>query len=107
MTWRTTRGPNQSDVSILGLNLTLDWDVGPFSIRSVTAFRDSQVDIGQDLVANPSLYIDWVDQDIEMETVTQELQLSGTALNDRLELPGRLFLDERDGQPGLQRAVSV
>ena len=94
-----SRGPNQSDVSILGLNLTLDWDIGPFSIRSVTAFRDSQVDIGQDLVANPSLYIDWVDQDIEMETVTQELQLSGTAFNERLEyVVGFFWMNETGSQ---------
>ena len=94
-----SRGPNQSDVSILGLNLTLDWDIGPFSIRSITAFRDSQVDIGQDLVANPSLYIDWVDQDIEMETVTQELHLSGTALNDRLNyVVGFFWMNETGSQ---------
>ena len=49
-----SRGPNQSDISILGLNLTLDWDIGPFEIRSITAFRDSQVDIGQDLGGNPT-----------------------------------------------------
>ena len=94
-----SRGPNQSDVSILGLNLTLDWDVGPFSIRSVTAFRDSQVDIGQDLVGTPNLYIDWVDQDIEMETVTQELHLSGTAFNERLSyLVGFFWMNETGSQ---------
>ena len=94
-----SRGPNQSDVSILGLNLTLDWDIGPFSIRSITAFRDSQVDIGQDLVANPSLYIDWVDQDIEMETVTQELHLSGTAFNERLNyVVGFFWMNETGSQ---------
>ncbi len=94
-----SRGPNQSDVSILGLNLTLDWDIGPFSIRSITAFRDSQVDIGQDLVANPSLYIDWVDQDIEMETVTQELHLSGTTFNDRLNyVVGFFWMNETGSQ---------
>ena len=94
-----SRGPNQSDVSILGLNLNLDWDIGPVSIRSITAFRDTQVDIGQDLVANPTLYIDWVDQDIEMETVTQELQLSGTAFNERLSyLVGVFWMNETGSQ---------
>ena len=94
-----SRGPNQSDISILGLNLTLDWDVGPFEIRSITAFRVSQVDIGQDLAGNPTLFIDWVDQDIEMETVTQELQLSGTALNDRLSyLAGFFWMNETGSQ---------
>ena len=94
-----SRGPNQSDVSILGLNLTLDWDVGPFSIRSVTAFRDAQVDIGQDLVGTANLYIDWVNQDIEMETVTQELHLSGTAFNERLSyLVGFFWMNETGSQ---------
>ena len=94
-----SRGPNQSDVSIFGTNLTLNWDIGPFNIKSITAYRNTGVDIGQDLAPNPSLYIDWVDQDIEMETVTQELQLSGTAFNERLSyLAGFFWMNETGSQ---------
>ena len=94
-----SRGPNQSDVSIYGLSLALDWDIGPLSIKSITAYRNAKVDIGQDLAGNPTLYIDWVDQDIGMETVTQELQLSGAAFNDRLSyLAGFFWMNETGSQ---------
>ena len=92
-----SRGPNQSDVSIKGLNLTLDWDIGVFNVKSITSYRDVAVDIGQDLAANPTLYIDWVDQDIDMESVTQELQLSGTAFNERLSYLAGFFWHNETG----------
>ena len=94
-----SQGPNQSDVSIYGLNLTLDWDIGSFNIKSITAYRNTQVDLGQDLAPNGGGYIDWVDQDIGMETVTQELQLSGTAFNERLSyLAGFFWMNETGSQ---------
>ena len=92
-------GPNRSDTMVWGANLTLSWDIGAFNIKSITSFREVEVDIAQDLAPNPIIYNDWVYQDIDLESVTQELQLSGTAFNDRLSyLVGFFWQNEKGSQ---------
>lgn len=95
----TSRGPNQSDSKVLGTDLNLNWDLDTFSLKSVTAYREVDVDIGQDLAPNPIVYFDYVFQDIELETFSQEFQISGTAIDDRLKyLVGLFSLSEEGSQ---------
>ena len=91
-------GDNRSDYSVWGTNLTLEWDAGPFSLKSITAYRDVETLIEQDLTLNPS-YVNEIGQDIKMEQVSQELQLYGTAFDERLEyLVGFFYLNEKGSQ---------
>jgi iron complex outermembrane receptor protein len=95
----TSRGPNKSDTAVFGGSLTLAWDLGPISLKSITAYRSADVEIAQDLAPNPIVYFDWVGQDIEVESISQEVQLGGTAFNDRLTyLLGFFWLNEEGNQ---------
>lgn len=95
----TSLGPNQSDSEVWGTDLTLNWDLGDIALKSITAYREVDVNIGQDLAPNPIIYYDYVFQDIDLETFSQELQLSGAALDERLKyLVGVFYLSEEGSQ---------
>lgn len=79
----TNTGPNQSDSDIYGFSATLDWDLDDIQIKSITAYRDVQVDVLQQLTPVPT-YQNVIGQDISLELFSQEFQLTGLALNDRL-----------------------
>jgi len=91
----TNTGPNQSDSDIFGFSATLDWDLTNAQLKSITAYRDVQVDVLQQLTP-VTTYQNVIGQDISLELFSQELQLSGTAPNDRLNyiVGGYLGLEE-------------
>ena len=92
-------GPSFSDTTVWGTNLNLDWDLGDYSIKSITAYRNVEVDLFQDLAPNPAGYAALVGQDINLESVSQEIQLSGSAFADRLTyLAGFFWLNETGNQ---------
>ncbi len=77
--------PAFSDTDIRGTNLTLAWQINEYtSLKSITAYRDLESDFGRDGDHSPltiSEFIDLMDQD----QFTQELQLTGSALDSRLQ----------------------
>ena len=94
-----SRGPSQSDTKVWGTGLTLDWEIGDYSLKSITAFRKTEVDIVQDLAPNPIIYSDVVSQDIELESMSQEFQFFGSAFEDRLNyVIGLFWLNEEGSQ---------
>lgn len=91
-------GPNSSESKVWGIGATLDWDLHAFSIKSITAFRNVSVDVFQDLTLNPT-YKNMIGQDINVQQVSQELQLSGTLFGDRLTyLLGIFWMNESGSQ---------
>src|SRR5690606_12675353 len=94
----TNIGPNQSDSDIWGTSLTLDWDLGDAAVKSISAYRRTSVDIMQDMLGMPT-FLATVGQDIDLKQISQELQVSGRAFNDRLNyLFGLFFLKEKGNQ---------
>ena len=90
-------GPNFSDTTVWGANMTFEWDLGAFDVKSITSYRNTDVNLAQDLAPNGAQYEDIVTQDIVLESVTQELQLSGTALSDRLDYTLGFFWSNETG----------
>jgi iron complex outermembrane receptor protein len=75
---------------------TIDWEVSDtVSLKSITAYRATQQNYNLDLTDQaPSLYVLYTDNDTRQ--FTQELQLSGTALDGKLNfLAGLFFFRER------------
>lgn len=94
----TNTGPNQSDSDIWGLSMTLDWSLNELDIKSITAYRHAAVDVMQELAGIPT-YQTTIMQDISLKQFTQELQVSGTALNKRLTyLTGLFYMNDRGTQ---------
>ncbi len=90
--YRTTAsGFNQSDADVLGASLRLQWSgLEDMEITSISAYRDVQVNIAQDLYSSPYFYGN-IGQDIDWWQFSQEFQLTGDAVNDRLHYVGGLY----------------
>ena len=88
-------GPNRSDSSVIGLGLTISYDLGPVNIKSITAYRNMQSFFGRDGDSSP-LPVNFTTDGYRDEEVSQELQVSGKALNDKLTyLGGLYYFDEK------------
>jgi iron complex outermembrane receptor protein len=92
----TGYGPNQSNADIRGLGLTLDWEVGNFNLKSSSAYREVEVDVDQNLSVNAYRY-STVAQEIELETFSQELQISSEAFDGRLNYMAGFYYSTEEG----------
>jgi len=81
---------NQSDFDLWGTNLTLDWDLGPVAIKSITAYRHMKSKFTFDFDGSP-LRLNASSNNIVQKQYSQELQFAGSLLNDRLKWTTGLF----------------
>ncbi len=94
----TNVGPNKANTDVIGAGLTLEWKLGGATLKSITAWRKVDVDIAQDITASP-YYFNYIAQQIRTEQFSQEFQLLGDALGDRLHyVLGLYYLHETGRQ---------
>ena len=93
----TNSGANHSDTDVWGVGLTLDWAVDAFDVRSITAHRNVDVDLAQELTASPAYYNE-IGQRIDLEQFSQEFQISGNAWNERATYLAGLYYLKEEGQ---------
>jgi len=92
-TWAS--GPNYSDLDLWGAALTVDYDLGNVSIKSISSYRDLSSRFYLDVDQSP-LVIDETGNDYDQRQFSQEFQISGSAFNDRLKyLFGLYYLNEK------------
>jgi iron complex outermembrane receptor protein len=83
-----------SNMDLWGTNLTVDWDVGPFLIKSITSYRDLESTNGRDQDLAPVVVAETLDV-FNQEQFSQEIQLSGKGVDERLQwLVGFYHFDE-------------
>ena len=82
----TSTMPTFSNHDIYGFSGTVDWQVSDnLEIKSITAYRNVDSTFAHDGDSTP-FFLSWVRDEIYMqEQFTQEIQLLGTAVNDRLQ----------------------
>jgi iron complex outermembrane receptor protein len=74
-----------------GGSITVDWDTGPTLLKSISAYRYSHLDVNGNN-SGASLPLVLIDPTIQQSRqVTQEFNLSGKAVDDRLDWLGGLF----------------
>ncbi|HWK52712.1 MAG TPA: TonB-dependent receptor, partial [Steroidobacter sp.] len=89
---------NYSRANIWGTSLTLDWSLDAFDVRSISAYRRVSVDILQELTGS-AYYTDTIGQRIGTKQLSQELQITGDAFDDRLHfVAGAYYLREEGEQ---------
>ncbi|MCY4210079.1 MAG: TonB-dependent receptor [Gammaproteobacteria bacterium] len=78
--------PTFSHHDVYGFSGTVDWQLSEnLQIKSITAYRNVDSTFAHD-GDNTPFYLSWVrDQIYKQEQFTQELQLQGTAVSDRLQ----------------------
>ncbi|MFC7048683.1 TonB-dependent receptor [Emcibacter nanhaiensis] len=84
-----------SRYEIYGLSMTLNWNVAGIDVKSITAYRNMDMSFGRDADHSP-LVIQGTSNDIEHDQFSQEFNLTGTALDDKLDwLLGALYFEEQ------------
>lgn len=74
----------RDDADIWGMSLTVDKDFSGFMLKSITAIRDYDIDIRRDSEHTPFDIVQ-VDNPEEFTQYSQEFQLIGTAMDDRID----------------------
>lgn len=90
----TTRwGMKPSDTEVGGHNLTLTWDLGDVTLKSITAYRDLDSSINMN-------FADAFTQDrgMEQDQLSQELQLIGEACDGCIKYVTGLFYIEEEAE---------
>jgi len=94
----TTRGtgPNRDDVDVWGISGTGTWTLGDsVNLRSITAYRDLKSNFGRDADNSPLLVVHTLDR-FDQWQFSQELQLTGKSLDDRLNwIIGAFYFKEK------------
>jgi len=88
-------GPNGTDLEIYGGALTLALDVGFGELKSITAYRETSGSFARDADGSPLAVTETNNFDYQQEQFSQELQLTGSVLDDRLKFAiGGYYFDE-------------
>jgi iron complex outermembrane recepter protein len=82
-TYSTTPSFNNAD--IWGVSGTLNWELGPVALKSITAFRDLNVATRTDGDGTPFFIVASDGIVVDQHQFSQELQATGTLLDDRLD----------------------
>lgn len=83
-------GPNRSDAGVIGVGLTISYDLGPVNLKSITAYRDTESFFGRDGDSSP-LPVNFTTDGYRDGAVSEEFQVSGKAFDDRLTYVGGLY----------------
>ncbi len=78
------------EVDIWGASATLKWDFDDFLIKSITAYRELDQTVANDYDGSRFTYYDQLLTTVQ-DQFSQEIQISGQALADRMQWQGGLF----------------
>jgi iron complex outermembrane recepter protein len=97
---KTANFPEAVDLDVFGASLTLDWNLGRTTLRSITSYRELEGFINID--ADSTYAQIWEQSEFnEQDQFGQEFQLSGLALADRLHWVAGVFYFEESGSRNL------
>lgn len=92
-TWAS--GPNESNLDLWGVALTTEYKLGAATIKSITSYRKLKSNFYLDTDQSPRT-IDETANIYSQNQFSQEFQISGNAMNDRLKyLVGLFYLKEK------------
>ncbi len=96
----TSVRPND-DLDVVGTSGVVNWDLGGAKLKSITAFRKMDQTSAADFDGTTLVYNDQ-DIYINQKQFSQEFQLSGLSLNDKLQwITGLYYLNEKNYQQTL------
>ena len=90
--------PNFSDGDVGGAAFNFAWTRGDLEVRSITAYREVEYDVSNDLDGSPIRFA-YRPNLKEQDQFSQEIQLLGTAVDERLDwVVGALYFDESSSE---------
>ena len=96
----------EQDVEVRGANLTLSWDIGDMTLKSITSYRDFDIALVNDLDFSPYILFHNNHDEYTQDQLSQELQLSGVAMDDRMSYVLGLYYFEEDGNEAIFNQIS-
>jgi iron complex outermembrane recepter protein len=88
--------PEQSQ-EVMGASFTVEYDVGPGTLKSITAYREFDTVIFNDLDYSPHISFANNHPEYSQEQFSQEFQFTGTAFDDRLSYVAGLYYFQEKG----------
>jgi iron complex outermembrane receptor protein len=88
-------GLNSNEQDIWGASLTLSWQLGDVTLKSISGYRDQEQQFGTDPDGSPETIVDELDS-TDQNQFSEELQLSGTSFGDKLRWVTGLYYFEED-----------
>lgn len=96
----------KSDLDLWGLGFTMEYEIGRFTLRSITGYREFDSEFGRDTDNSPYTIVETFDS-MDHEQVSQELQIQGDAFDARLNwIVGGFYFSE-DGSNRNDVAIPV
>ena len=96
--------PEQS-VEVQGANLTMTWDVNNIQIKSITAYREFDIDLVNDLDFSPHIIFANNHDKYIQDQLSQEIQLTGDAMEGKLNYLVGLYYFEEDGHEAIPNQI--
>jgi len=90
-------GPNGTALKIWGGSFTLALDVGFGELKSITAYRETSGRFSRDADGSPFAVTHTRNADYGQNQFSQEIQLTGSALNDKLKFASGLYYFDENG----------
>jgi iron complex outermembrane receptor protein len=89
-------GPRGSNIDVAGASLTGEWHAEAATVKSITAYRNVRTDFDRDADHSPVVVTETL-SDIDQWQLSQELQVSGSALEERASWISGLFYMKEKG----------
>ena len=93
-TWASSE--SRSDYDVTGAGLTVEYDLGWGAVKSITSYREMEAQFYRDADGSPHIIFE-TENDMEQEQFSQEFQLTGVAIDDRLNWIVGLYYFEEEG----------
>lgn len=90
--------PQYSELDIWGMGLTVEWEISDnLSLKSITSYRDLDSAFSQDADNSP-VQQDHITHQYQQEQFSQEFQLLGSFMDDRLQTVLGIYYFEEEGE---------
>jgi len=83
-------GPNVDDNETFGVGLTMEYDLGSTTLKSISAVRTLEAEFGRDGDGTANQYLETNNRVVQQQ-YSQELQLTGKGFDDRLDWVGGVY----------------
>ena len=100
-------GPNGTEIDTFGGALTLEWDTEFATIKSITAYRESDGNFARDADGSPLAVTHTNNSDYQHEQISQELQFTGDAADGAFKWVGGLYYFKEEGRDLLDVTLPI
>ena len=90
-------GPNGTKLDGFGTSLIVSKEVGDFTLKSLSSFRETSGSFNRDADGSPLIIVETEDKDYYQQQYSEELQANGSLFDDRLTVASGLYYFHEDG----------